>query len=436
MPAVAIQGKIVEVGAPIQLVAETDVQEFNWLEGGRYLAYLREAHPDREGYVAMRDNPNLQQRIRENALYLYDTATRRTTLTHRDNIDFWAVALNGRALLYAVGEEIRQPSEQGQPPDKILSTRTTLYLRQPPQAPPKVVLQLAERWLQFDLSPGGRYLAIEGAITQVLDLQTGQVVWRFESRVHFSFWASETRLCLGRYRRDGGKEYLTYDVRAGKLQPLSEAQMLEQRAESIHQSQRKETPNLQLLATPLHAEPSFPAVQLNLHSRNAQTERLRNTTVAHDADPMLYSLAPDESGVAYRSWRGQLFYIPLSKRDPRTLPEKLACGQQLQDTDLRQYYLSNGKQIALAALMYCQDYDLTFPPASEVAHRLMPYLKDEEVFLDAFTGQMIFTYLMDAQVLAHIENLVETPIGRLDWGDPEVVVVLYADGHVKLERRK
>ena len=440
VPSVAIKGQMVEVGAPIQLVAETDVQEFNWLEGGQYLVYMRDAHPEREGYIPTRDNPSLWQRIHENALYLYDTTTRRTTLLHRNNIDFWAVALNGKALLYAVGEQIRRTDEPGDPfAGVIISARTILYLRQPSQAPPKVILQLNGEQPQFSLSPGGKYLAIGDSATQVLELPTGRIVRRFEKGTLFSYWASDTVLCLRRYREDGSNHYFAYDVRDDSLRPLSEAdytQMMVQVAEKDTIFLRKETPNLRLQPNPIPTEAPSPAVELNLHSLTAQTERLRKTTVAHDADPRLYSLAPNESGVAYCSWRGQLFYIPLTKRDPKTLPEKLACGEKLKDEDLRQYYLSNGKQIAMAAIMYCQDYDETFPPSSDVVNRLMPYIKNGEVFLDAFTGQMTFTYLLDGQSLANIERLAETPLGRLDWGDPEVIVVLYADGHVKLERRK
>jgi hypothetical protein len=44
-PCVAITGKMVEVGTPIQVTTETDVVEFQWLQNGRYLVYLREAQP-------------------------------------------------------------------------------------------------------------------------------------------------------------------------------------------------------------------------------------------------------------------------------------------------------------------------------------------------------------------------------------------------------
>jgi hypothetical protein len=73
---------------------------------------------------------------------------------------------------------------------------------------------------------------------------------------------------------------------------------------------------------------------------------------------------------------------------------------------------------------------------NNITELLLPYLKDKDVFLDAFTGQPIFTYLLDGQSLASIERLAETRLGILDWGDPNWVVVLYTDGHVKLERRK
>jgi len=441
VPVVAIQGTIVEVDAPLQLVAETDVQDFRWLEGGRYLVYLREAHPGMESYAATPGNSSLMQRKRENALYLYDTTARRASLLHRNNIDFWEVALKGRAVLYAVSEKAIRQGEPGQPPrtDEIVSARMTLYLRLPHQSQPKVVAQFDEQWAVFDLSPEGRYLAIHASKLQLLDLQTGRIIRNFEEPFSYCQWASESLAYLTRYRKGRDPEFLMYDLRTDKLQPISQAayeQAMAQLAVADRRAYPVATRNLQLRPESQPGDSQIPAAQLKLLSHGAQTERFRSTVVAHDSDAQLYSLAPDESGIAYRSWRGQLFYIPLSKRDPRTLSEKLACGQKLTQQDIRDYYLSNGKQIAMAALMYCQDYDELFPPNDNITNLLMPYIKNPEVFQDLFTGQMIFTYLLDGQSLGNIENIVETPLGRLDWGDPEVIVVLYADGHVKLERRK
>jgi hypothetical protein len=52
-PRVAITSKMVEVSAPIQVTTESDVQEFYWLNGGRYLVYLRDANPYKQNYISV-----------------------------------------------------------------------------------------------------------------------------------------------------------------------------------------------------------------------------------------------------------------------------------------------------------------------------------------------------------------------------------------------
>ncbi len=444
-PTVAIKGKIVEAGAPIQLVAETDVQAFDWLEGGRYLVYLRDPFPERESYVQMRTDPSFYQLKRTNALYLYDPTTKRTTPIHQNNIDFWAVVLKGRAVLYVVSEEVaRQSDLEGLPaPRETLSSQTRLYLRMPRQGKSQLIAQLNGRLFRLSLSgrlplsPDGRYVAITWLNPQVLDLQTGRVIRTFEKPLTYAHWTPDSTLCLATYRRGGDAEYALYDVRTDRLTPISKEQykqLVEKSFEADYRARR--SAHLQIEAVRYPNGSQAPAAYLLLQSLEARTERWREAIVAYDAHPDIYSLAPDESGIAYRSWRGQLFYIPLRKREPKTLPEKIACGQEPTQEDIHNYYLSNAKQINLSLLMYCADYDETFPPNSNISELLMPYLRNREVFLDIFTGQMVFTYLMDGQSLASIESPATTPVGGLDWGDPTMVVVLYADGHVKLEPRK
>ncbi|MEN3001183.1 MAG: hypothetical protein ABDI19_04985 [Armatimonadota bacterium] len=440
VPLVAIKGKIVEVGAPLQLVADTDVKEFHWLEDGRYLVYLRELEPYKR-YEPTRNNPALLQLRRANALYLYDPVAKRITLIHQNNIDFWAVALQGKGLVYAVRDEIAR-KHGDEPSDELLETvsvRTAIYLRAPVHSQPKLIAQYEGNRVHLYLSPKGRYLAVDSSTPQVLDLQTGRVIRTFEQSVIHYEWVSETMAYLVRRREPRDVDFAVYDVGTNQLRSISQEayrKAVEQVITPDRYSLPDTTSNLQLKRElqPGNAQP--PAARLSLHSLNAQTQRFRQAVVAHDADTWLYSLAPNESGIAYRSWRGQLFYIPLRKRDPKTLVEQLACGETPTPQAIRKHYVANGKQIATSLLMYCQDYDETFPPNADVADLIMPYIKNREVFLDLFTGQMIFSYLLDGQTLTTIENPAETPIGRLDWGDPEFVVVLFADGHVKLQPRR
>lgn len=442
VPLVAIRDKMVEVGVPIQLVATGDVQAFDWLEKGRYLVYLCDPAPNTEAMVQSREDRTLYHYKRENALYLYDTTTGRTLPLQIGNIDFWAVALNGRAVIYTVYHALVRAEESEQPFERRpVQANTTLYLRMPNQSQPTVLAQIEGRFDPYRLfspvlSPDGRYLFIRSAKPQLLDLQTRRVVNTFERTPFSAVWSSNTELHLAFYQ-NRRQEYALYDVRTNRLMPSTQ-EVFEQASKqaSERSSLRRMSTYLQLEA---HDQPDsrwMPAARLILISRTASTQRFIRAVVAHDADPNLYALAPDESGVAYRSWRGQLFYLPLTKRDPQTLPEKLACGQQkLTDEEIRQHYGSNAKQIGKAILMYCQDYDETFPPSLDVVQRLQPYLKFDEAFRDLFSGEIIFTYLLDGQSLSEIPAPADTPIGRLDWGDPKVIAVIYADGHVKFKPR-
>jgi hypothetical protein len=433
-PCVAITGKMVEVGTPIQVTTETDVVEFRWLQNGRYLVYLREAQPYSEAIHLLPSEPKPIHKEHPNALYLFNTKTRRITLLHQNNIAFWTVVLNGRAVLYAVREETLQPKE---PDSSFADLRTcTLYLRFVEQAQPKAIAQVKGPTPIYALSPSRRYLLTTPMPTQLIDLQAGRVVRVFEPGFLVGFWASDTELYLCRATRDPDhREYARYNLLTDQLEPTSREvynQVSRRILEVDDPTRPPTTRNLTLQREGISRE----ANRLDLCSRNAHTERFACATVAYDSDWQHYSIAPDESGIAYRSWRGQLFYIPLAKRDPRTLLEQLACGQKPTKEAIREHYRSNGKQIALAAYMYCQDYDELLPPNNNITELLLPYLKDRDVFLDAFTGQPIFTYLLDGQSLASIEYPAETRLGILDWGDPDWIVVLYADAHVRLERRK
>ncbi len=449
-PMVAIAGKIVGIDAPIQITAETNVVGFDWLENGRYLVYQIVPPESREHYIAPSSDSTLWRRQFLTALYLYDTRTRRTTLIHRDNIDDWRVVLNGRAVLYVVHDALMERAANG----AHEKSRATLYLRSPSRSQPKVILQM-DTHIGLSCSPNGRYVLVSapGASegNPLIDLQTGRTVRTFGSALWVSsVWSDDSTLYLG-IHRNRQKDYFVYNVRTNEIKPITESvyrQVIQQKPSPIYRLLRYATRRLRLQTqldtlpaegigiAPLTLEPKYSATLLYLESLEAKTERYRRATVAHDSDSQLCSLAPDESGVAYCNWRGQLFYVPLRPRDPRTLPELLACGLEPTREQIRDYYLSNGKQIALATLMYCADYDEIFPPSQNITDLLFPYVKNHDVFRDAFTGQLIFTYLMDGQTLSSITEPATTPIGRLDWGDPEWVVVLYADGYVKAERRQ
>lgn len=88
--------------------------------------------------------------------------------------------------------------------------------------------------------------------------------------------------------------------------------------------------------------------------------------------------------------------------------------------------VANAKQIALALLMYVQDYDERFPLGSmDIQSVLMPYVKNEMIF--NFPGTN-FVYLMDGQTLQSIDRPAETMVGYIQASRGRAVI--WADGHV------
>jgi hypothetical protein len=93
--------------------------------------------------------------------------------------------------------------------------------------------------------------------------------------------------------------------------------------------------------------------------------------------------------------------------------------------------MSSAKEIGLAMLMYCQDYDEKFPPAGDIASTIKDYLMSRDAFNNPATGQPAFTYLLNGDELAGIKSPATTAMGYL--GGPGGRAVLYSDGHVQWE---
>jgi hypothetical protein len=98
------------------------------------------------------------------------------------------------------------------------------------------------------------------------------------------------------------------------------------------------------------------------------------------------------------------------------------------DEGMKSRTLSNAKQIAVAMMMYCQDYDENFPHlGSDVKEVIDPYLRNKSLFFDPLTGANIFSTSYTHTALSSYKTPAETPIGKLGR------VVIYADGHAKWE---
>jgi prepilin-type processing-associated H-X9-DG protein len=99
--------------------------------------------------------------------------------------------------------------------------------------------------------------------------------------------------------------------------------------------------------------------------------------------------------------------------------------------------LSNAKQIALAALMYSNDYDDQFPyvqSTDQFRHLTYPYSKNDSVWKTTNPNGGGFRFAMNLAGVAEtsIDNPAEAPLiyEANAWPDGQRVVA-FADGHVK-----
>ncbi len=96
--------------------------------------------------------------------------------------------------------------------------------------------------------------------------------------------------------------------------------------------------------------------------------------------------------------------------------------------------LSNAKQIALALLMYAQDFDGNLPSGSDsIKDILKPYLKYDSIFFMPGTTGDGFVYTYGGGPLSAIEKPAETSIGY--FNGPNGRAVIFADGHVVWENQ-
>jgi hypothetical protein len=93
--------------------------------------------------------------------------------------------------------------------------------------------------------------------------------------------------------------------------------------------------------------------------------------------------------------------------------------------------LSSMRQIALATLMYADDYDETFAPQKNVEKAVLPYMMNSELFdRPGYPKQPIFRYLTDALPVAAIEYPADTPLWQVDLGGKQICLG-FADGHAR-----
>ncbi len=431
----AIPDKMIEVGLPVQLsvspLAPTrgSTPGFYWLHGGRYL-----------GFVALLEEQDTI-RMPNSLLYVYDTQMKRVRQIAPQPVS--AYLFTERNIYYLTTERTGNQN------------RFTVYQYDPSSGQARSVYtqgwQVPEEAIlppdlyTLSISPNQRYLLMSVNRGYVLlDLQTRReiIVEAIQngSITPTGFLDNENLLGMMFIPEEKLYERVALHIPSGTITRRvvvpREPTPAPQKAGNLRLKLDKGALYLVSLTTKsdryqrvlltydCKALPSTPVMAVEGAPELSELEPLSEAQIA-----------PDESGLAFVNIHGQLFYVPLKKREPQSLVEAVACGKEITDEMLVRHLTKNANQVGIALLMYATDYDEYLPLAGDVELVIRPYLRSPDVFKHPLTGQSIFIYLMNGQNLMEIREPARTQIGIFDWGDPNYVIAIYADAHAKLIRR-
>lgn len=231
-----------------------------------------------------------------------------------------------------------------------------------------------------------------------------------------------------------GKRYLAYELNGGSETLLTDAD-----ATALREA--KTLPNA---ACPHHPEITLTTADRSIENAGASqslqslwltqtVSQMKSSTIgiaaascAKDQSDLQVAWASDGTQFAY-TLGGILYVVDVTERQP-TPRERLADGEEVPCDEMRRIAMDNLKQIGLGLIQYAQDYDENFPPAGNVDDRILPYLKDRDLYS---VGRYHWSYTPPSNLaLASLESPATTEIGRIEL--PCAHVILYADGHVKM----
>lgn len=450
----AVDKKMVEVGLPLQVsvqpISVYDLETSGlWVQNGRYLVYALQETERSDKFSS--EGVYIQIYRFVSRLYIYDTKSGRSKVVTPNPVVAYQCDSQGVFLVVekAVSEDHREA---------ILSV---LFFD--PASGRIQVLFETPFTIRTDIhkvhSPDGRYLVFQFSLhSVVIDRNTRQVVRTFSGEFDpYSFLDNTQLLGWGYLSPEERQRHgLVIHIPTGQLRKATKEE-IDASTQSILAGTLPQS--IQQATLPERSK-NLEAVKeegaLYLLSRTGKGDKYRAVLLTYDAIDFVLGpdfipaieenqvvdlvpnprrlaalIAPDESGVAYVNLHNQLFYIPLTHRDPKDLTEMLACGIEPTSEAVMENYMNNAKQIGLALIMYAQDYDEHFPIAGDVQDMIMPYVRNPSIFTDPRTGQNIFTYLLNGEHLGAIDNPAQKRIGFLDWGDPNWIIVIFADGHVK-----
>lgn len=431
---------------PPEFVAQPFIRRIEWSPDGNYAMLIQTAiRLTGEGLdteADMRHRVLLWSRKTKRLTILWESATTRTEIDPQRDVQI-VFFKDTPACLFAVLEEKfrnNSPNPLWSVYHAPLNGRAALLgqfervaLLAPPEDTWRYLLwqQSSTDLLQIDyfyapVSPAGKMETPRPMPSEVISI----LFYNFFSGNNYSQWY------FAHWHADGKQIILsllppiTYDEEQQQFTVNKETRYVlwnprtnQQREIPASEARRHETN----ANTPLRVDRSVQRLQHQSAQGTTQTTWLSEgegaTLVA--ADSALAQVSPQGDAILYVA-HGTAFYrrlITISREDLARLQEQADAAQ----------YVAQGKQIALALMMYAQDYDETFPPNfgnEGVAEVILPYLRTREVF--NVDGVFAFRYLMNGQSLANINSPAETEIGYLQL--PNGRVILYADGHVKFKR--
>lgn len=103
-------------------------------------------------------------------------------------------------------------------------------------------------------------------------------------------------------------------------------------------------------------------------------------------------ISPGNKLLAYQ-FAGQLYSVQLKQRAPETLEEKLACGKELTDEEIKDYLETMATAVKNALAMYGNDWDDQYPSSDDLEQSLEPYLRGKG--FNPFTGEWMVSYSSD-----------------------------------------
>ncbi|MCW5932945.1 MAG: hypothetical protein KIT45_01430 [Fimbriimonadia bacterium] len=445
-PVVAADKKMVEVGKPLQLTTDGYADHLAWSPKGDLLFYvwMDEKPQSVSAQMEAKEEPEIIEAVGIE-LRSYDgkrTTTLKRTLSpinrikslhHIYNLFEYRFLPQKRTFLisyYALSPVDNAPQPFYQPQAFV----ELLPLNRGQTS--TVICSAENAFFTIEVSPKEDYalvrrLSEKEPFTELLDLKTLARTKVLTGRQSFITW-----------RKSGGAFYFEdlgirpvsvyrYDLSTGKPVEVTINEVMEnQISESKH-----ETSALQLSSSEESSHPKYNLHPLYLNSKKTTVEQYQSALISLDSqfseEYYNCALSPAENAVAYVNWRDQLFIVPLIKRDPTDLREKVACGAPVSEEDKQKYYLENAKAIGTAMQLYVQDYDEHYPLSHNAVDTLRPYIKDDDAF-NSLSGTLNFRYLGNGEQANKVSP--DSLVGYLDIGGTTVVGI-YGDGSVRMTPR-